>query len=236
MTATQRLSLLWRRFSPLEERLLAAVREVLPPQAHPTFDAQVAGITLVQRLPHWTEISFYRRQHGKVDWSSIPTFPRTGEFPLAEVRFSAEGRPYKATLASIDGHIFDFTVTPSPKAVAFAVWDATPSSRLLSDPLIAESARAPERMPVEWSEFLARRPERPHPDDWTFHDADTAYRTTLDEGEFLVLAERGGDEFVMHRIEPPASSLFYLASHDATPQPINGAIQNVFQETSKRNV
>src|SRR6516225_7936844 len=49
MTILQRFSLLRRRFSPLEERLIAAVREVLPPQAQPTFDAQVAGITLVQR-------------------------------------------------------------------------------------------------------------------------------------------------------------------------------------------
>ena len=49
MTIFQRLDLLRRRFSPLEERLVAAVREVLPPQAQPVFDAQVAGITLVQR-------------------------------------------------------------------------------------------------------------------------------------------------------------------------------------------
>jgi hypothetical protein len=51
MTFTQRLSLLWRRFSPLEERLFATVRNVLPLQATPTFDAQVAEITHVQRLP-----------------------------------------------------------------------------------------------------------------------------------------------------------------------------------------
>ena len=226
---------MWQRFSPLEERLIAAVRDVLPPQAQPTFDAQVAGITLVQRHPQWTEISFYRRRHGKVDWSDIPAFPHTGEFPLAEVRFSAEGRRYKATLTSIAGHIFDFAVTPRPKAVAFATWDAAPSSRLLSDPLIVHSGRAPEPIPAAWREFLARRP-RQQKDDWTFHDADTAYRTTFDEGEFLILAERAGDEFVMHRIEPPASSLFYLASHDATPEPIEGAFHDIFQEKNKRNV
>src|SRR3989338_8326266 len=49
MTLTQRLSLIWRRFSPLEERLLATVRGVLPPDARPILDAQVSAITHVQR-------------------------------------------------------------------------------------------------------------------------------------------------------------------------------------------
>ncbi len=52
MTISQRLSLLWRRFSPLEEQLIVVVREVLPPQAQTIFDAQVGGITLVQRRSH----------------------------------------------------------------------------------------------------------------------------------------------------------------------------------------
>jgi hypothetical protein len=38
---------MWLRFSPLEERLIVAVRKVLPPQAQAVFDAQIGGITLV---------------------------------------------------------------------------------------------------------------------------------------------------------------------------------------------
>src|ERR1044071_5148728 len=124
MTITERLSLLWRRFSQLEERLIAAVRNSLPSQVQLKFDAQLAAITLVQRHPHWTVIAFYRRRFGKVDWSDVPMFPRTGEFRLAEVRFTAEGRRYKATLTCIGGHILDFAVTPSPKAIGFADWDS----------------------------------------------------------------------------------------------------------------
>ena len=235
MTLLERLSLLRRRFSPLEERLVAAVREVLPPQAQTVFDAQVAGITLVQRPLGWNEINFYRRRQGKVDWSDIPAFPHTGEFPLAEVRFSAGGKRYKATLTSIGGHIFDFAITPSPKAIAFVNWDGAPSARLLSDPLVAQSGRAPELIPPAWRDLLARRP-RQQIGGWTFYDADTAYRTTLREGAFVILAERAGDEFVMHRIEPDASNLFYLASHDGTPEPIKGPLDDVFQETGKRRL
>ncbi len=161
-------------------------------------------------------------------------FPRTGEFRLAQVRFTAGGRRYKATLSSIDGHVFDFAVTPSPKAIAFANWESAPSVRLLSDPLTVESSREPELVPRAWQEFLAR-PRPQDTDDWTFHDSETAYRTTFNEGEFLVLAERQGDEFVLHRIEPLASTLFYMASHDGTPEPIEGDILAIFRKTNNRN-
>lgn len=229
MNIVQRLSLLWTRFSPLEEHLIAAVREVLPEPAQPVLDAQVAGITLVQRLPGWTEIDFYRRRNGKTDWSDIPAFPRTGEFPLAEVRFSVAKRRYKATLSSIGGHIFDFGITPGPKSVAFVAWDGPASTRLLADPLVVDPGRMPEPIPVAWREFLARS-QGPPPGEWTFHSADSARRITLEEGEFLILAERPGDEYVMQRIEPPAS-VFYLASHDSTPEPITGELSDVFRDT-----
>lgn len=228
MTIRQRLSLLWGRFTPLEQRLLAAVRGVLPAQAQPAFDGQVAAITLIQRLPGWTEIAFYRRRRWKTDWDGVPLFPRTAEFPLAEVRFTVAGRRYKATLTSIGGHIFDFGITPSPKDVAFADWDGAPTVRLLGDPLAAEALRPPEPIPGAWRDFLARHRAQTT-GGWTLHDAGTAHRVTLDEGEFLVLAERSGNEFVLHRIEPPASTLFHLASHDATPEPIRGEIAAVLR-------
>lgn len=232
MTIAQRFSLLWRRFSPLEERLIAAVRNVLPPQAQTIFDAQVAAITLVQRLQN--EISFYRKRAGKVDWSGVPSFPRTGEFRLAEGRFDAKGRSYKAELTCIKGHIFDFTVLPSPKVIAFTDWDSPASARLLSDPLTIESANESEPIPNSWRQFLAR-PRPVGSDDWKFHGPESAFRTAFNDGEFLVLAERDGDQFVLHRIEPPASTLFYVDSHDGTPEPITGDIFDVFRKPDNRN-
>jgi len=233
MTIAQRISLMWRRFSPLEDRLIAAVREVLPSQAQTIFDAQVAEITLVQRHPN--EICFYRRVAGKVDWSGVPTFPRTGEFRLAEVRFIVAGRCYQATLTSIGGHVFDFTITPSPKAVAFTDWDSAASTRLLSDPMRIEPGNDPQPMPDLWREFLAR-PRSGDTDDWTFYDAETVYRTAFTDGEFLILAEREGDQFILHRIEPPASTLFYLDSHDGRPEPIKGDILDIFRKPDNRHV
>jgi hypothetical protein len=98
---------------------------------------------------------------------------------------------------------------------------------LLFDPWAVESVRPPEPIPDVWLEFITRLPA---PNGWMFRDAGTAYRITFDEGEFLNLAERGGDEFILHRIEPAASTLFYMASHDGTPGAIEGAIDDFFRD------
>lgn len=231
MTITQRISLLWRRFSPLEEQLITAVRKVLPSQAQAIFDAQIAGITLVQRYSNI--ICFYRKVSGKVDWSGIPTFPHTGEFRLAEVRFRAGDSRFKATLTSISGHIFEFAVTPNPRAIAFAVWEGVPSIGLLCDPLITQSAPEPQPIPDSWRELIAHHRELVG--DWTFYDSDTAFNTAFADGEFLVLAERDGDEFVLHRIEPPAATLFYLDSHDGIPVQIDEDLPDFFRQADNRN-
>jgi hypothetical protein len=150
-------------------------------------------------------------------------FSHSGEFRLAEVRFAVDRRRYKAVLTCIGGHIFDFGITPSPRAIAFAAWDGSPSARLLADPRVPGPARESQPIPDTWRQILdhGRLPDR---GGWTLHDSRTAYRVPLAEGEFLVLAERGGDEFLLHRVEPPASTLWHLASHDGVPEPIRGDV------------
>ena len=233
MTFAQRLSLLWRRFSPLEEQLVAAVRDVLPPAVLPIYDAQVSAVNHVQRLPGWSEIDLYRRRLGRVDWSGVPMFPRAGEFPLADVAFSANDRRYKATLTCIAGHIFDFAIVPAPRSAAFAAWDAPPAARLLSDPSASGATGPGEPIAERWLQFLARASAH-DTTGWTLHDRNSAYRVAVDDAQFLVLAERAGGQFVLQRIEP-GDPLFYLESHDATPQPIEGELDEVFRRTTTEN-
>lgn len=145
MTLSQRVTLLLRLFSPLEERLLAAVRGVLPPEALHTFDAQVQAINRVQRHPEWTEIAYYSMRRGKVDWTQVPLFPRVNEFPLAEVRFRAGSREFKARLTSIDGHIFDFAITPGPRNVVFSAWEGEARAALVATSLDSGAPRFPSR-------------------------------------------------------------------------------------------
>jgi hypothetical protein len=93
----------------------------------------------------------------------------------------------------------------------------------------SDSASEPQPIPDPWREFLERQQAR-RLGDWTIHDSQTAFRTTFTDGEFVVLAEREGDQFVLHRIDPPASTLFYLDSHDGTPEPLKRELEDVFRE------
>jgi hypothetical protein len=227
----QQVTLLWKRFSPLEERLLSEVRTVLPPAAQRTFEAQVAAITHVQRSPpSWSEISFYRLTRGVVDWTGVPLFPYTDECRLAEVRFSAAGRAFKSTLTCIGGHLFDFVTIPGPKAVAFETWEPNATARLLADPLRAPTGRRePEALPKAWLDVLGTCRAGFH-GTWQLHDAQSAYRVAVADGEYLVLAESEGERYILQRVEPPAEGMFYLPHYDGVPEPVVGDVGALIRE------
>jgi hypothetical protein len=154
-------------------------------------------------------------------------FPRTDEFRLAEVTFQARSKRYKATLCCISGHIFDFAITPGARAVSFDPWEGRPITVLLADPLRAATGeREVENVAMEWRTFLAEHTDAPPPG-WEFYDGTSAYRVALDDGQYLVLAEREGDEFILQRTEPPAEHLFHLSHHDGVPKPLTGALEAV---------
>jgi hypothetical protein len=220
----RRLRLFWKRFSPLEERLLTEVRNVIKVEARRLFDAQVAAINHVQRLPpSWGEIDFYCRPN----WTRVALFPCTDEFQLAEVKFRIAGRSYKAVLSCINGHIFDFAITPGPRKVAFEPWEEGPTAVLLRDPLVAPTGKKePESLPVQWQKFLARH-SGDRPDGWVLYDETTAYRVVIDNAQYLILAERQGPQFILHRVEPTGNRLYYLKHHDDIPEPFNRELETL---------
>jgi hypothetical protein len=224
-SSLQRLSLIWRRFSPLEERLLREVRGALSPAAQRTLDAQIHAINKVQRAPGWTEIAFYRMRRGKADWSGVPLFPREEELPLAEVRFRAAGRAYRARLTAIRGHIFDFGITPGPRDVAFEPWEGDADVRLLADPEDRTAPAPLEEPPEAWLEVRAAVPH-PHAE-WSVHEPRSIYRITLEQGDFLVLAEHRGESFILYRLEPEPAGFLLLRGHDGDPEVIPGKVENV---------
>ncbi len=230
-----RVRLLWKRYTPLEQRLFAAVRAVLPDEVRPSFDAQVAAVTKVQRLPpSWSEIDLYCIRRGTLGWGDVPTFPCTDEFRLAEVRFDAAGIRYRAFLDCVGGHIFDIVVIPGAKAVAFDTWDAPGTATLLADPRRApEGRKALEPLPHEWETFLANRTGEPV-GDWILHDGETAGRVALADGEYLVLAQRGGEEFLLQRLDPPADGLFHLTSPDDAPRRLDEDLDRFMADRARR--
>jgi hypothetical protein len=215
-----------RRYSPLESRLLSAIREVLPVAARPIFDAQVNAVTRMQRDPDWNQIAYYRLRSGKVDWTGVPMFPRPGEFPLAEVQFEVGGRRFTARLTVLGGHVFDFGIRPSPRAIAFDDWDSSGRARLLSDPMDETASEPSIELPESWQVFLAGRDRAT---DWILHDTSTAYTVTLDDGEYLVLAECEGDFFLLYRVEPPTGDYHALFGHDNKPEAWHASLTDLLR-------
>lgn len=227
MTIFQYISLLWTRFTPLENRLLSEVRSVLPEDAKQIFDEQVSAITKSQRILKWNEISYYRMRGGKVSWEGVPLFPCTDEMEMVQVRFKSSGKRFKATLISIAGHIFDFRLQPGGRAVAFTPWEGIPQTTLLDNPMRQPTGkRKPSVLLPAWADFLKKHGSTPC-EGWTLFDETSTYSMSLDTGEFLILAEREGDEFILQRIEPPSGHPYYLDSHDGTPELLSKSFESV---------
>jgi len=152
-------------------------------------------------------------------------FPCADEFRLAQSEFRIAGRAYKAVLHCINGHIFDFAITPGPRNVAFEPWEEGPTAVLLRDPLLAASGkREAESLPVQWQKFLERHwGDRPR--GWVLYDETTAYRVVIDDAQYLILAEREGPRFILHRVEPSGDRLYYLNHADRIPQPLDRELE-----------
>jgi len=225
-----RLSLLWRRFTPLEKWLLDEIRKVVPVGAQPAFDLQVAAINRVVRMPPaWGEILFYARRN----WADVPPFPCADEFRLAQVNFRSAGRSYKAVLSSISGHIFDFVITPGPKNVAFLPWEGTPTVKLLGDPLrLSTGEREREVLPAEWQDLLKRHSRLSAT--WELYDETSAYRIVLGDEQYLVLAQRHGTfgpHMLLHRVEPIGEGFYHLSDDHDIPKLLARSIESVIGES-----
>ena len=151
-------TLLWRRFTPAEERILDCVRTTLTPDALDIFEQQVRATTSAQRYLDWNEVIFYRKINNIVNWSGIPSFPRTDEFRLATVGFSIAQRPFEASLHCVNGHIFSIHFSPGSKQVAFDEWDGKPSVKLAENPMT--TAVSSEQVPTSWANFLHANQDR----------------------------------------------------------------------------
>lgn len=209
----------WKRFTPLEERVLLRVRCNLSPEACEIFDAQVDVINLVQRQLDWSEILFYRKRRGKIDWSEVSLFARSGNFRLAKVNFAIGRIHHQATVNCISGHIFSLTFSPAAKPIAFENWDDDGIVELLSDPMVADDSDSVEMLPPSWIALLEGLSPGDYPG-WNIYDAHSARRITISGQELLLLAERSDDQFVVCRPDS-RDGIVYKMGHESDPEPIS---------------
>jgi hypothetical protein len=209
----RRLSLLWRRFTPIEEAVFAEVEKALPAGCKEKFVRQRQAINRVQRILDWTEINFYSVRRGAVNWEPSIAFRNRGELELAEIRFSIQRRDFRSTLGAVTGHVFSLVTRPSIKPYAFQKITAISEVTLLNDPEDASGNPAMRfSLPSSYLAWMGVC-ERREVNGWAVCDEGQAYVVHLSDGDYAVLAVREGVEYLMARIEGDDPDIYYSANY-----------------------
>ena len=208
----KRCSLLWRTFTPVEERLLGEISNALPEHIRQVYRKQIQSINKVQRYLDWTEINFYHLRKGRPDWGSVQQFRRTDEFTLASVGYRTKGIDFKTTLKGVSGHIFSLVTRPSIKQYSFEKIETIHYVRIHDDPTFLSSKEIPTRdkLPPEYLEHI----EKEGADNirgWNILEPSKVYQISLSADDFLILAERQGAEYLMTRDNLCDQGIYYAS-------------------------
>jgi hypothetical protein len=213
----RRLSLLWRRFTPLEEFLLGVLQQHLPEGPKQINQGRIDLINHVVRYLQWTDIQFYQMRKGKAVVDEGPLFPCRSkqQIVLAEIRFSPAGtaKVWTSRIYAVCGHMFSIVTSPSPKPISFSSPFTLKGVQLVDDPMQELPAtlmeRRRKRLPPDFEELAGQSIPG-----WDVFQSSQVYSVALDEGEYLLLAERGGHAaFLGVRMEGKSNDV-WLLSHD----------------------
>lgn len=219
LSIVQRMSLVWRRYTPTESSLIEAVLSVLGPDSQALARQQYASVNRVQRLLDWTEVSFFAARWGKVHWPVDSLFPNRGEFELATFAFSVDTTAFQGSLWCVSGHIFSLVVRPSIKLAAFGNLSdiqvklvGNPMSSGLSHPQLASF------LPASYLAFCEGCIEDAVAD-WRVAKPEEVHLVHLAAGNFVFLAQRDADFLLANGTAP--SNRIYFSAGGEEPVPVS---------------
>ena len=120
------------RLTPIEQQLLVAFREHIPPAFHASFDAQLNAINLAQRHAEWKGINLYRIRRGKVYHEGLPLLPCSeGEVKLLSLSIAVPGMadPLHVAYWAVQRFFFGFGTGESLRPIQVVTQLAVHSSR-----------------------------------------------------------------------------------------------------------
>lgn len=216
----RRLSLAWRTFTPVEEAVLAAVASALPAASAAQLRAQIRQINRVQRVLDWTEICFYAMRRGRVHWPEAVLFPNRGEFEFAIVRYGVDGQRFETRLGAVAGHVFDFVTRPGIKAACFGPVEGLTVTRVGNPADERASTLDLQRFlpPSYLTSWQAVR-DAAAANGWSVLAPSEAYLVHMTTEDFVVLAERRGEEWLLAPARPDAGAIHHCALGQE-PQPV----------------
>lgn len=234
-TIFRRLTLLWRTFTPVEEAILEAVADSIPPEAEPKIRRQIQSINRVQRILDWTEINLYSARRGKVTWPDESLFDNQGEFELAKLRFSAAGREFESSLWCVGGHVFSLIIRPSIKPFCFEIPDCL-TVELVGDPTSSgpRSVELTAYLPESYLSFANEVSTDEPINGWLVRRPSETHQVHFAAGDFIVLAERDRSEWLLAKKDTAISSIFRCLC-DKDPEPMKGDFATAIQSEIPTN-
>ena len=232
----KRLSLLLRTFTPVEERLLGEIAKALPEHIRDIYLKQIQSINKVQRYLDWTEINFYHFRKGNPDWGSVQQFRRTDEFTLASVGYRIKGIDFETTLKGVSGHIFSLVTRPSIKQYSFGKIEAIHYVRIHDDPNFSASKRISTRgkLPPEYLENIEKVGIYSI-GGWNILEPKKVYQISLSTDDFLILAERQGEECLMTRDNLWDHDIYYTSVVEGKIYKEEGPLKKIMVNGPKKN-
>jgi hypothetical protein len=211
-----KLTLLWRRFTPIEESILSEVGRVLPDNCREKFVRQRQAINKVQRILDWTEINFYSMRQGAAYLDPCIAFINRGELKLAEIKFSIQERNFYATLWTVNGHVFSLITRPSIKPYAFRKITSIKVALLTNPENPPSDASIKFTLPASYIKWI-NASDRQEVNRWAVYEKSQVFVIHLSDGDYAVLAEREGAEFLLARSEGNDSSIYYSDTYGNVP-------------------
>ena len=186
-----------RAIRPLERRVLARVAEALAPEARERFEAQVARLTGAQQPVRGREVNLYDLGWGKrrID-ESLKFSAGRDETKLATVTLVTPGakRGQKVDVWIVGGQVFSLTFSTPPQKLPDGVEPG--DVRLWLDPMLVGGVADPASLGVRLPEGVS------------------ALRSVaLDDGDYVVMAERGPRMLVL-RVADPTPTFYLLDAED----------------------
>lgn len=113
------LRTLFCKWTPWEERLLAALSEQLGHKHREILQEQIAAVNRVQRIVSWVEIDLYVIRRGRVCWDDVSKFFDDREFMLARAATFVADKRIHSELSCVAGHLFSIESDAPIKPWAF---------------------------------------------------------------------------------------------------------------------
>lgn len=213
-------------FLPLEVALLRAVAERLLPQARAKMEAQMNATRFIHRYLDWNDVELAPRKRNEppTQWPTDCLFKnRSDDLKFARVRFEVKNQKFTTHLHSVAGHVFSIVTRPSPKKVSKFIPENI-EVVILVDPDQAEvvDTLGSNAHPT-YLQYVASHGAGPT-GAWLVHAPESAYRVDLSEGCFWVVAESGGNRFVLVPDDNSDESLL-VCEKGEPPAPVRSFVE-----------